>query len=84
MVTESMPSLTVGLPPLDANPVHPIETSSKFQRLCVFAPWRAIGFHIQAAILARAQRRKGHKGETPREITTTAMTNGKCNMANGK
>jgi hypothetical protein len=28
-------------------------------RLCAFAPLREIGFLIQAAVLAKAQRRKG-------------------------
>jgi hypothetical protein len=32
--------------------------------LCVFAPWREMGFLIQAAVLATAQRRKGRKGKT--------------------
>jgi hypothetical protein len=32
---------------------------SKFHRLCAFAPLRAMGFLIQATVLAKAQRRKG-------------------------
>jgi hypothetical protein len=30
----------------------------------VFAPYRETGLLIQAAVLAKAQRRKGHKGES--------------------
>jgi hypothetical protein len=36
------------------------------------APSREIGFLIQAAVLAKAQRRKGRRGETP---TTMAPFN---------
>jgi curved DNA-binding protein CbpA len=38
---------------------------NKRRRLCAFASWREIGFLIQAAVLAKAQRRKGRKGEHP-------------------
>jgi hypothetical protein len=31
--------------------------------LCALAPWREMGFLVQAAVLAKAQRRKGRKGE---------------------
>jgi hypothetical protein len=44
----------------------------KWWRLCVFAPSREMGFLIQAAVLAKAQRRKGRQGETP---TTMAPFN---------
>jgi len=57
---------------------------NKFRRLCVFAHLRAMAFLIQAAVLAKARMRKGREGETPSEVTTTAMTKGKWNMANGK
>jgi hypothetical protein len=33
-------------------------------RLCAFAPLRELGLLIQAAVLAKAQRRKGRKGKT--------------------
>jgi len=32
-------------------------------RLCAFAPVREMGLLIQAAVLAKAQRRKGREGE---------------------
>jgi hypothetical protein len=32
--------------------------------LCAFAPLRELGFLLQAAVLAKAQRRKGRKGES--------------------
>jgi hypothetical protein len=32
--------------------------------LRAFAPWREMGFLIQATVLAKAQRRKGRKGKT--------------------
>src|SRR5262245_54317425 len=32
--------------------------------LLAFAPWREIGFLIHAAVLAKAQRRKGREGKT--------------------
>jgi hypothetical protein len=45
---------------------------NKWRRLRAFAPLRAMGFLIQAAVLAKAQRRKGRKEETP---TTGCTTN---------
>jgi hypothetical protein len=33
--------------------------------LCAFASLREMSFLIQAAVLAKAQRRKGREGETP-------------------
>jgi hypothetical protein len=38
---------------------------NKVQELCAFAPLREMGFLIRAAVLAKAQRRKGRKEETP-------------------
>jgi len=38
------------------------------QPLCAFAPLREMGFLIQAAVLAKAQRRKGREGEPPYQI----------------
>jgi hypothetical protein len=39
-------------------------------RLCAFAPLREMGLLIQAAVLAKAQRRKGREGETPATMAT--------------